>query len=215
LLRIAAIIPVKTFSRAKSRLDLPEKAKSSLCQMMLEELLGTLSLSPPVEQAIVVTGDPTAAEIAGRFGAVVIPDEEEAGVNEAVSLADDYVKRSGVGATIVLPQDIPFTKTQDIDFLLRVQIPPSFVTIVPSRRFDGTNALVRMPPDIMGTSYDQDSYRSHTDAAKKRTPNSSVLFVRRMMMDIDDMDDLKYALEQNEKPELCERIGALVSREAP
>jgi len=215
LLRTAAIIPVKTFSRAKSRLDLPEKVKRSLCEMMLGELLGTLSLSPLVEQTIVVTGDPTAVKIADGFKAVVIPDEEEAGVNEAVSLADDYVKKSGIGATVVLPQDVPFTKTQDVDFLLRIQIPPSFVTIVPSRRFDGTNALVRMPPDIMGTSYDQDSYRSHTHIAKKHTRNSSVLFVRRIMMDIDDMDDLKYALEQNEKPELCERIRALVNQGAP
>ncbi len=213
MLKIAVIIPVKTFSRAKSRLDLPEGIKVSLCKMMLEELLHTLSMSPLIEKIIVVTGDPAAAKIAEEFSAAVVWDIEESGVNMAVTLADDYIKRHGVNATVVLPQDIPFTKIQDIDFLLKIQIPPNFVTVVPSRKFDGTNALVRMPPDIMTTSYDQDSYRKHADAARKHTRNPSILFVRRIMMDIDDIDDLKYALEQNEKPELCNKIRYLVSKD--
>ena len=211
MLRTAVIIPVKTFSRAKSRLALPAGARAALCEMMLGEMLRTLAPSPLIGEIIVVTGDPRAAEIARGFGAAVIPDPEEKGVNEAVSLTDDYVRRREIGATIVLPQDIPFTKVQDIDFLLKIQIPPNFVTVVPSRKFDGTNALVRMPPDIMDTHYDRDSYRAHMDAAKRRTRNPSVLFVRRMMIDIDDMDDLAYALERNEKPELCERIRALLA----
>lgn len=211
MLKTAAIIPVKTFSRAKSRLDLPGGVKVSLCKMMLEELLRTLSLSPQIAETVVVTSDPAAAEIAERLGATVVAEEAESGVNGAVALGDDYAKRRGIDATVVLPQDIPFTRTQDVDFLLKVQIPPDFVTVVPSRKFDGTNALVRMPPDIMGTSYDQDSYRSHMDAAKNHSRNPSTLFVKRVMMDIDDADDIRYALEQNENPELCERIRALVS----
>lgn len=214
MLKIAAIIPVKTFSRAKTRLDLPAGVRIPLCEMMLEELLHTLSANPQVSDIVIVTRDRAAAEMAGRFGAAVIPDTREEGVNQAVSLADGYVKDNGVDATMVLPQDIPFTKTQDIDFLLRIQIPPSFVTIVPSRRFDGTNALLRMPHGVMGTHYDRDSYRAHVDAARKMTPNPSVLFVRRMMIDIDDIDDLGYALKRNEKPEFCERVKALVNQGA-
>ena len=122
----------------------------------------------------------------------------------------NILKKNNIGATVVLPQDIPFTKTEDIDFLLKIQIPPNFVTIVPSRKFDGTNALLRMPHNIMETYYDQDSYRAHVNTAKKHTRNSSILFVRRIMMDIDDIDDLKYAIQQNEKPELCKRIKELV-----
>lgn len=210
MLRVAAIVPVKTFSRAKSRLGLPAGARSGLCALMLEELLRTLSLSPAIEETVVVTGEPAAASAAGAFGATVIPDPLEAGVNEAVSLADVHVRERGIGATVVLPQDIPLTKAQDIDFLLSVQSPPSFVTVVPSRKFDGTNALVRMPPDVMGTSYDRGSYRDHMEMARGSTGNASLLFVRRMMADIDDMDDVRYALGQGEKPELCRRINEIV-----
>ena len=48
---------------------------------------------------------------------------------------------------------------QDIDFMLKYQMHPNFVIIIPSRKFDGTNALVRMPIDIMKTHYDDNSYR--------------------------------------------------------
>ena len=173
---------------------------------MLEELLHTVSMNSQISDIIVVTKDETASQIAQRFDAVVITDNAEKGVNEAVSLTDGYIKDNNISASIVLPQDVPFTKTQDIDFLLKIQIPPNFVTIVPSRKFDGTNALLRMPHDIMETHYNQDSYRAHVETAKNHTRNSSILFVKRIMMDIDDIDDLNYALEQNEKPHLCDKI---------
>lgn len=213
MLKTAIIIPVKTFSKAKTRLDLSDNIKSTLCEMMLDELLQTVSVAPPISEVIVVTKDATAIKLAEKFHATVILDDKEQGVNQAISLADEYIEENKISATIVLPQDIPFIKTQDIDFLLKVQIPPDFVTIVPSRKFDGTNALLRMPHDIMKTYYDQDSYRAHTDTARKYTRNSSILFVKRIMMDIDDIDDLKYALKQNEKPQLCEKIKSLIDQD--
>lgn len=206
MLRIAAIIPVKSFSKAKSRLDIPSRAKRDLCAMMLDEMLHTLSASPQIARTVVVTGDREARDIASWAGADVVDDPAESGVNDAVALADAHVTELGIGATVVLPQDIPFTTVQDIGFLLRNQIPPDFVTIVPSRRFDGTNALFRMPPDIIRTSYDQDSYRAHVESARRHTRNPSVLFVPRMMADIDDVGDLRYVLGQNANTKLCGRI---------
>ncbi|NIU02145.1 MAG: 2-phospho-L-lactate guanylyltransferase, partial [Nitrosopumilaceae archaeon] len=99
-----------------------------------------------------------------------------------------------------------FLKSQDIEFLFKFQSPPNFAIIVPSRRFDGTNALVRMPVDLMETHYDEDSYRIHMRTAQKKTRNASLVFVRRIMMDVDNMDDLNFLLENNEKPEIVKRI---------
>jgi phospholactate guanylyltransferase (EC 2.7.7.-) len=45
-LKIAAIIPVKTFSNAKTRLQLPSDKVEALCKIMLEEILQVLSISP-------------------------------------------------------------------------------------------------------------------------------------------------------------------------
>jgi 2-phospho-L-lactate guanylyltransferase len=205
-LKIAAIIPVKTFSKAKTRLDLSPQQIEELCIVMLEEILHTISISPHIEKTIIVTKEEKAIAIGEKFNAIIIKDEKEESVNSAVALADKYLLENNFHASIVFPQDIPFIKTQDIDFMLNYKTHPNFAIIVPSRRFDGTNALARMPIDLMKTHYDEDSYKIHMNTAKEHTLNVAMVFVKRIMLDIDNAEDLKFALEQNEKPEIREKI---------
>jgi 2-phospho-L-lactate guanylyltransferase len=205
-LKIAAIIPVKTFSLAKTRLDLSVQQKEELCRIMLEEILHILSISPQIEKIVIVTKEEKAIELGKKYNTVTIQEHEEKGVNSAVALADKYLLENQFDASIVFPQDIPFIKTQDIDFMLNYKVPPNFAIVVPSRRFDGTNALVRMPIDLMTTHYDEDSYKIHMNTAKENTRNVALVFVKRIMWDVDNMEDLKFLLEQNEKPEITEKI---------
>ena len=210
-MKIAAIIPVKTFSNAKTRLKLPSEKIEELCKVMLEEILQTLSISPQIDKIILITKEEKAIELGKKFKTITIIDQEEKSVNEAVSLADKYLLENDYNASIVFPQDIPFIKTQDIDFMLRHQLHPNFVIIVPSRKFDGTNALVRMPINIMKTHYDDDSYRNHMKTAKEHTLNVAMVFVKRIMLDVDDQEDLNVLLEQNEKPKLVEKIRKILN----
>ena len=210
-MKIASIIPVKTFSLAKTRLDLSPQQKEDLCKIMLEEILHILSISPQIEKVVIVTKEEKAIELGKKFNAIIIPDNEEKSVNSAVSLADKYLTENQFDASVVFPQDIPFIKTQDIDFMLNYKIPPNFAIVVPSRRFDGTNALVRMPTDLMITHYDEDSYKIHMNTAKEHTRNVSLVFIKRIMWDVDNMEDLKFLLEQNEKPEIAEKIRMVLN----
>ena len=210
-MKIAAIIPVKTFLNAKTRLDLSQQQVEELCKIMLEEILHTLSISPQIEKTIMVTKEPKAIEIGKKFNTITIIDEKEESVNSAVALADKYLLENNFDASIVFPQDIPFIKTQDIDFMLNYKMHPNFAIIVPSRRFDGTNALARMPIDLMETHYDEDSYKIHMNTAKERTLNVAMVFVKRIMWDVDNMEDLKFLLEQNEKPEISEKIRKVIN----
>jgi len=209
-LKIAAIVPVKTFSKAKTRLDLSPQQVEDLCKVMLEEILHTLSISPQIEKTIMVTKEEKAIEIGKKFNTVIIIDEKEESVNSAVSLADKYLLENDFDASIVFPQDIPFIKTQDIDFMLNYKMHPNFAIIVPSRRFDGTNALARMPVDLMETHYDEDSYKIHMNTAKNHTLNVAMVFVKRIMWDVDNIEDLKFLLEQNEKQEISEKIKKIL-----
>ncbi len=177
---------------------------------MLEEILYTISISPHIEKTIIVTKEEKAIEIGKKFDAVIIRDEKEESVNSAVALADKYLLKNDFHASIVFPQDIPFIKTQDIDFMLNYKTHPNFAIIVPSRRFDGTNALVRMPIDLMKTHYDEDSYKIHMNTAKEHTLNVAMVFVKRIMLDIDNAEDLKFALDQNEKPEIRDKIKKII-----
>ena len=173
---------------------------------MLEEILHTLTISPLIDKIIVVTKDTRALEISKKFDVIPITDTEESGVNNAVSLADDYLIKNKFDASIVFPQDIPYMKTQDIEFVLKFKANTNFVIVVPSRRFDGTNALVRMPIDLMKTHYDEDSYKIHMSTAKEITREVSLVFAKRIMWDVDNLEDLKFLLDQNENPEIAKKI---------
>jgi 2-phospho-L-lactate guanylyltransferase len=208
-LKISAIIPVKTFSNAKTRLNLGEEKKIDISKLMLEEVLQTLKTSNHIDKIVLVSKDEEALNISKKFDAIQITDNET-GVNHAVALADDFLLKNGFDTSIVIPQDVPLIKTQDIDFLMRFQSPPKFILIVPSRHFDGTNALVRMPVDLMKTHYDEDSYKIHLTTGKSYTTNTSLVFVKRIMMDVDNMDDLKFVMAQNEKPNFCQKISDLI-----
>jgi 2-phospho-L-lactate guanylyltransferase len=208
-LKISAIVPVKSFATSKTRLELPENKKIELCKLMLEEVLQTLSLSNIIDKIVIVSKDDKVLSIAKEYNTIHLTDNET-GVNQAVARADKYLKEKGFDVSVVFPQDIPFIKTQDIDFLMRFQNPPKFALIVPSCHFDGTNALVRMPVDLMETHYDEDSYKIHLTTGKSYTPNTSLVFVRRIMMDIDTSDDLRFVIGQNEKPNFCKKIIELL-----
>ena len=210
-MKIAAIIPVKTFSNAKTRLHLPTEKVEELCKIMLEEILQVLSISPKIEEIILITKEKKAIEIGKKFNTITIIDEKEEGVNQAVSLADEYLLENNFNASVVFPQDIPNIKTQDIDFMLKHQLHPNFAIIIPSRKFDGTNALVRMPIDLMKTHYDNDSYRNHMKIAKEHTMNVAMVFVKRIMLDVDNQEDLELLLELNEKPNLTEKIRKILN----
>ncbi|MGI0047316.1 MAG: 2-phospho-L-lactate guanylyltransferase [Nitrosotalea sp.] len=189
-LRIGAIVPVKTFSRAKTRLNLSSEKTEKICKIMLESVLNTLSQSEIIEKTIIVSKDETALGMGKKFGAMEIYDHEELGVNSAVKLADDYLLKENFDSTMVFPQDIPLIQAEDIKALLDFKIQNRCVLVVPSRKFDGTNALLRMPLDVMETHYDEDSYKIHLDTAEKRDAVSALVLIRRIMLDVDDQSDL-------------------------
>lgn len=210
-MNLAAVVPVKSYSRAKTRLAAPPDARAELCRVMLDEVLGTVCSAAAVSDAYVVSADAEALDAAVRLGAVPVLDESESGVNAAVAAADRAIDREGRhDATVVLPQDVPFVRSEDIDYLLRLCAGPSCAVVAPSRRFDGTNALLRMPPRIMGTHYDEDSYTLHIEEARRSAAHSRLVYARRIAMDIDDMADLEYCLASGLKPGLCDAIRSAV-----
>ena len=205
-MKIAAIVPVKTFSKAKTRLNLSTQNKIELCKLMFKEVLDTISNSRLIETIIVVSQDESALKISKKFNAETIYDHEESGVNNAVSLADSYLQKEDFESSVVFPQDIPFMLSSDIDYLLKLQNFSKYVSVVPSRKFDGTNALVRKPVQIMETHYDEDSYKIHLNLGKSLTNHSSLILIRNIMLDIDYPEDLELLKPYNEKSKFSEKI---------
>ena len=204
-MKTSAIVPVKTFSTAKKRLCVQQSHKEKICNLMLQEVLDTISKSKLIDKIILVSKDETALKLGKTFGAVEIFDDES-GVNNAIHSADQYISDKEFDCSIIFPQDIPIMKSVDIDNLLGFVKYGSSAIIVPSRQFNGTNALVRCPANLMDTRYDMGSYTFQIDAALTKTKNVSVALIRRIMLDIDDELDLAFMLKQNGKPDFCQKI---------
>lgn len=210
-MKIAAIVPVKTFASGKSRLKIEPDKKVELCKLMLKEVLQTIAITPSISKIVIVSKDDEVTSIVKGMQKTELIEDDEIGVNQAIAKADKHLIEKNYDASIVFPQDIPYIKTQDVDFLLKFQSPPNFAIVVPSRRFDGTNALMRMPIDLMETHYDEDSYKIHLATAKNHTLNSSLVFIKRIMWDIDNFEDIEFVVRQNEKPELTKKIIDIIN----
>ena len=208
-MKISAIVPVKTFSKAKKRLNLQQAVKEKICNLMLQEVLKTVSNCELINKIVLVSKDEAALKIGRQFDAIEIFDDES-GVNDAVSLADQYLSDKEFDCSVIFPQDIPIMMSSDIDNLLNFVKFNRSVIIVPSRQFNGTNALVRCPADVMKTSYDMGSYTFQMDSARAKTDNISIALIRRMMLDIDDEHDLAFMLKQNVKLDFCKKIESCI-----
>lgn len=206
--RTAAIVPVKTFSKAKKRLNLSPEKTEILCKLMLEEVLGTISKSNLIEKIALVTKDENAFAIGKKFGCMEILDEKELGVNNAVALADGYFLNDGFDATIVFPQDIPLIQSDDIQSLFNFKNSQRCALVVPSRKFDGTNALFRTPVNLMKTHYDEDSYKIHLSTAEESLASSALVLIRRIMLDVDEPSDLQF-ISKYVKPSISKIIQDL------
>lgn len=202
MMKTFAIVPVKRFENAKTRLSsmLDTEDRIRLSSLMLEDTLQILSVAPPLTQVIIVSADKRADEIATKHGAKFLPEEKEKGVNSAVALADDYcVEKEAADATIVIPHDLPLLDSIVISKACELAEKESTcIVICPSVRYDGTNMLLRKPPSVIGTFYETDSYNMHVRTAIKLGIPVKPLLSKSLMYDIDTPEDaLQLIKEEN------------------
>jgi len=191
-MKIFAILPVKRFENAKTRLSsiLDIDDRILLSSLMLEDTVKILSSVSSLTQVVIVSADRRAEEMATKLGATFLGEENEKGVNSAVALADLYSIREAAEATVVIPQDLPLLDPIEVSKACQLAENESrCVVICPSLRYDGTNMLLRKPPTVIATFYDNDSYNMHVRAALKLGIPVKGLFSKSIMYDIDTPED--------------------------
>ena len=209
-MKTSVIIPVKSFQKSKTRLQLSEEKTIELCRLLLREVIKTVSKSGLIDKTIVVSNEDKISDIIEEYDCKRIPDVNEESVNDAVGLAESYLLENKFTHSIVLPLDVPFFYSEDIEKLLNFSSEKS-VVIVPSRHFDGTNALLRTPIDSMKPRYDEGSYSFQIKSAKNFDVKICVGLIYRLMLDIDSVEDLEFVIKQNIKPEFCSKIREIIS----
>jgi 2-phospho-L-lactate guanylyltransferase len=203
MMQTYAIVPVKRFENAKTRLssmlDIDDRIR--LSSLMLEDTLQILSVAASLTQVIIVSADKRAEAIATKYGANFLREEKDKGVNSAVALADIYCMKQTADATMVIPQDLPLLDAIDISKACELAENESrCIVICPSLRYDGTNMLLRKPPSAIATFYDTDSYNMHVKAAIKIGVPVKRFFSKTIMYDVDSPEDALQLIKEETVP---------------
>src|SRR5215203_302820 len=194
-----AIVPVKRFENAKTRLSsiLDKDDRILLSSLMLEDTVNILSSVPSLSQVVIVSADKRAEEIATKNELNFLREQKESGVNSAVLLADSYCIREAAEATVVIPQDLPLLDPIEVSRACQLAENESrCIVICPSLRYDGTNMLLRKPPSVIATFYDTDSYNMHVKAAIKLGIPVKRLFSKSVIYDIDTPEDALQVMKE-------------------
>jgi len=183
-----AILPLKSFERAKSRTELAEVPRASLAESMAEAVLQALSEARTLERIVVVTREPRAVAAAKAIGADVVDDPREAGHSQAAQLGVDAAVAAGARRVLLVPGDCPLLDPAEVDGLLANAGPG--LTIVPDRHGTGTNALVLDPPQALVPSFGPGSCARHAALGRAAGVRVRIIDVPTLAFDVDTPADL-------------------------
>jgi 2-phospho-L-lactate guanylyltransferase len=190
--RTTAVLPVKSFARAKQRLSdvVGGGDREQLAAAMVTDVLAALTAVGEIDDVVVVTAEPLAAKAAERAGATVVNDPEEVGQSAAVSRGIDAALERGAERALLVPGDCPAVDPDEVAKLLsRTPGEPS-VVIVPDRHGSGTNALLITPPDALAPSFGAGSFARHAALARAAGATVKVCDLPSLGLDVDTPDDL-------------------------
>ncbi len=220
-MRTAAILPVKRFDRAKSRLgeSVAETLRDRLARAMVADVLEALSRSSAIELTYVVSREQTVAQAAHEHGALVVADDAERGQSAAVMLGVRRALADGFERVLCIPGDCPALDPRELDALLASDAgagesaSAARVVIVPDRHGAGTNGLLLCPPDAIEPSFGPDSCERHRALALAAGASCRVDHTPSLLLDVDTGADLAALRERlGESDARAARTRAVLGR---
>lgn len=214
-MRTAAVLPVKRFAAAKTRLgaSVADDLRLALARAMVADVIGALAECREVELTILVTGQDDLAHDARASGAVLIEDRSDRGQSAAVSRGIARAVADGFERVLCVPGDCPALDAAEVGALLSSST--ADVVIVPDRHGSGTNALLLSPPDAIAPSFGPDSCARHRASAIAANLSWSLEQVSSLLLDVDtgaDLEALRERLAGTTAP--APRTRALLGRGA-
>ena len=192
-----ALIPVKSLSKAKSRLALSftQHQRESLVLDMLHHVLCVLLDTELFEKVSVVSSDKQVLEKAYLWGAQAVVEEYH-GHNQALHAATLREMSDGVTTLLTISADLPLLTTQDIRCFFEQSLQHD-VVLAPSRDGTGTNAIMVHPPLAVPYVFGPGSLQSYVEAARQKHLSFSMYQSIGLALDIDTIDDLDEAEDIN------------------
>jgi 2-phospho-L-lactate/phosphoenolpyruvate guanylyltransferase len=185
---VSLVIPVKSLSEAKSRLNLPAAERRMLALAMLAATVTAAASSRHVGLVLVVTPDPLVALTARRAGARTMGEPQPRGLNAALHggrlQAVALCPRSAIG---FLMADLPSLDPADLDDAIEQFQDDGSRMIVVDHTGSGTTLGIHGPRELPSTHFGPGSALAHQRAGFK-SAQGALTSLRR---DIDTPGDLR------------------------
>lgn len=184
-----ALIPVKLYELSKTRLKLTLTQRVVLTELMLKFTIVNLKKCKGISDIVAISEDERVARISNYLGIRYIFCNER-GVNFAIESGDKYCNDNMVNSNIIIPIDLVYLNSYEIELLLSVVSKyQKCAIIVPSMRMDGTNILIRRPFNLFETSFDNNSFFNHIEASKNASAKTIIIKSDNLSQDLDTVDD--------------------------
>ena len=187
-----AIVPVKPFKQAKSRLSsaLSPDQREALAQHLFRQCLHLLLSVKKFSGVLVVSRDSKALAIAHDYHAHTIQESGEPELNPALTRAAQILLTRNVQSIFVMPADLPFVTLDDIEQILHLGRFLHSAVIVPDSVEDGTNSLMLTPPNLIPFAFGAGSFNRHKALIEQTGASLQIYRSERMGLDLDMPADL-------------------------
>lgn len=185
----AGLVPVKRFSRAKSRLGssfTPEE-RTEIARALWRDSLGLIASASWLRWWVVTDDDDVRREAAAA-GIGVLADPG-GGLNAALGYAVDELRLAGADSVTIVPSDVPLAFAGDLQDLADTGA-TSDVVVVPSGEGGGTNGLFMSPVDLLAPRFGPSSLTAHVAEADRLGVRCALLALSRLALDIDTAADV-------------------------
>jgi 2-phospho-L-lactate guanylyltransferase len=188
-----AVVPVKHLAASKGRLSsiLSPEDRKRLTLVMLEDVLTAIKCSS-IEKIVVVGSDLRVGDLAMDADIVYI-SEEISGLNRSIRVSIEWCRKEGADSILVLPADVPFLSSTDIDRIVELSEGTDSVMVLSPSEDWGTNALYLRPPNLIPASFGRGSFNRHIRLASDKCVRVKVYYSSSLALDVDTKKDLQRA----------------------
>jgi 2-phospho-L-lactate/phosphoenolpyruvate guanylyltransferase len=192
-MRIWAIVPMKPFPKAKSRLSavLTPEQRQSIAEKFFRHTLETLQQVKELAGILVISRDAGVLAIAREYRAYTVHESGQPELNAALMRASQVVGAQGAEGVLILPADLPLITSEDVRAMLNMGRYHQMIVIAPDRQRDGTNAMLIIPPGVIPMSYGPGSFDRHQQLAQAAGATINIYHSDRMALDVDLPADLE------------------------
>ena len=192
-----ALVPIKPFASAKSRLEglLTRAECARLAEEMARDVLRALHAAPDVSGIAMLSTEPKLAALSeGAKTTRLYAEQEGEDYRAALGRVAADLAAHGARHLLVLPADLPTLSSGDVQQLLAAHA--GGVTVCPAVVDGGTNALLLSPPTVIPFLYGPASAQRHLAAATAAGVAARTADIAAFARDVDSPDDVRWLLGQ-------------------